>query len=426
MKIFASFVIALSLIIYPSILLAQNFTTIDSTKGAKINIYIHQGKASAVKEKPVLLVHGFNSGGKVWDNYVENLMQSGYDVIVVDMRGNKVDIDGDHKVDTPVVGDSWGYGVRDLGDDVGIAAMQGMDYLNKNLPGRNYEKVDVITHSTGALAVTSYSRSMGLVPYRNNIDTIIELAPPNNGSTSLVANIKEVAQIMPSVFTQSMIAYEYALELLSNKVWVPGGGRMESEKLRKELTPESLFLKSIEGLGPDPRIKTFIAIGDKDFVVGDWSPAIDQRDDIGYEYFVGLDHFNFCNSELVITTLLDKLEKGADSIFFSRYKPYRNKMTIAFLSGPGIDHPDDTFDVTTFAKGIDISPRELFNLYLRIAGKKGKENLLKYWEGLMLFEKTQKEIENGGLEQDIIDQWQDLLAEKNELLHDCYINASKE
>ena len=426
MKIFASFLVALSLVIYPSKLLAENFTTIDSTKGAKINIYMHQSKTSAVKEKPILLVHGFNSGGKVWNSYVESLMQSGYDIIVVDMRGNNVDTDGDHKVDTPVVGDSWGYGARDLGDDVGTALIYSIDYLNKNLPGRNYEKVDVITHSTGALAVTSYSRSIGLVPYRNNIDTIIELAPPNNGSTSLVANIKEIAQITPSVFTQSIIAYEYALELLFNKVWVPGGGRMESEKLRKELTPESLFLKSVEGLGPDQRIKTFIAIGDEDFVVGDWSPAIDERDDIGYEYFVGLDHFNFCNSELIITALLDKLEKGADSNFFSRYKPYRNKKSIAFLSGPGIDHPDDTFDVTTFAKDIGISPRELFDLYLRIAGKKGKENILKYWEGLVLFERAQKEVENGGLEQDIINQWQDLLTEKNELLRDCYANASKE
>jgi len=426
MKILSFFLAVLCLVICPSKLLAENFTTIDSTKGAKINVYMHQSKTSAVKEKPILLVHGFNSGGKVWDSYVERLMQNGYDVIIVDMRGNKVDVDGDHKVDTPVVGDSWGYGVRDLGDDVGMALIYSVDYLNKNLPDRNYKKVDVVTHSTGALAVTSYSHSMGLVPYRNNIDTIIELAPPNNGSTSLVANIKEVARITPSVFTQSIIAYEYALELLHNKVWVPGGDRMESEKLRKELTPESLFLKSVEGLGPDRRIKTFIAIGDEDFVVGDWSPAIDERDDIGYEYFVGLDHFNFCNSELVITALLDKLENDAESNFFKRYKPYRNKTTIAFLSGPGIDHPDDTFDVTTFAKGIDISPRELFNLYLRIAGKKDKENILKYWEGLVLFEKAQKEIENGAAEQDIIDEWQDLLAEKNEFLNNCYINASKE
>jgi len=251
--------------------------TIDSTKGAKINLYYYKSASGQVKEKPILLVHGFNSDGGVWENaknnYVEKLSKNGYDVIVVDMRGNAVDTNGDHKIDAPVVGNSWGYSVRDLGDDVGMALEKGMDYLNKNLPGRNYNKADVITHSTGALAVTAYSRSIGLVPYRDNIDTIIELAPPNNGSTSLVANMKNILSVIPSVFTQSITAYQYALEVAENKIWIPGS-RMESENLRKELSPDSMFLKSIQDLGPDKRIKTFIAIGSEDWVVGDWSPVI--------------------------------------------------------------------------------------------------------------------------------------------------------
>jgi len=403
--------------------------TVDSTKGAKINVCCYEKTSDESRAKPILLVHGFNSKGEVWrskrNDYVKKLTQNGYDVIVVDMRGNAVDTDGDHKVDGPVAGDSWGYGARDLGDDVGTALIYGIDYLNKDLPGRDYKKADVVTHSTGALAVTSYSRSQGLISYRNNIDTVIELAPPNNGSTSLVANIKQAAQIIPSVFMQSMIAYEYALSFLDNKVWIPGS-RMESENLRKELMPGSLFLKSVKGLGPDPAIKTFIAIGDEDWVVGDWSPVIEGRDDIGYEYFVGLDHFNFCDSELMIMALLDKLEKGAESSFFSRFKPYRNKNLLAFLSGPGIDHPDDTFDVVSFAKNIDISPRGLFDLYLRIAGRKGKTYLLKYWEGIVDFEKAQSQIENGGVEGDIIDKWKDLLSESNASLHQYHASASKE
>ncbi|NQT75914.1 MAG: alpha/beta fold hydrolase [Candidatus Omnitrophica bacterium] len=408
---------------------AEKFETLQSTKGAKINVYVYESTTGEVKEKPVLLVHGFNSNGSVWqegeDSYVTKFRENGYDVIVVDMRGNPVDTDGDHKLDAPCVGDSWGYGVRDLGDDVGTSIIQGLDFLNKNLPGRDYKKVDVVTHSTGGLAVTSYSRSQGAVSYGNNIDTVIELAPPNNGSTSLVANIKQAAQIIPSVFTQSMVAYEYALEFLEEKVWIPGG-RMESEILRKELRPESIFLKSIEGLGPDPRIKTFIAIGDEDWVVGNWSPAIEGRDDIGYEYFIGLDHFGFCNSELIIAALLDKLEKGDESSFFKRFKPYRNKSLISFLSGPGIDHPDDTFDVVTFAKGIEINPREFFDLYLRIAARKNKAYLLKSWEALVSFEKAQEEIENGRGEQAIIGDWDDLLTEKNNSLNQNYTNASKE
>ncbi|MBU1006807.1 MAG: hypothetical protein KKH08_04360, partial [Candidatus Omnitrophica bacterium] len=358
-------------------------------------------------------------------NYVQELTQNGYDVIVVDMRGNAVDTNGDNNPDAPVVGSSWAYGVNDLGDDVGTALAYGIDYLNKNLPGRDYQKADVVTHSTGALAVTSYSRSQGLVPYRNNIDTVIELAPPNNGSTSLVANIRESAQMIPSVFAQSMVAYQYALDFIADKVWIPGG-RMESESLRRQLMPESLFLKSIEGLGPAPGITTLIAIGDEDWVVGDWSPVIKEREDIGYEYFMGLDHFNFCGSELIITALLDRLEKGAESDFFNRYKPYRNKSLLAFLSGPGIDHPDDTFDVVTFASGIVITPRELFDLYLRIAGRKDKTHLLRYWEALSCFEDAQEEIDNGSGESVIIDKWKNLLAEKNESLQDDYADASKE
>ncbi|MBU4590239.1 MAG: alpha/beta hydrolase, partial [Candidatus Omnitrophica bacterium] len=289
MKRFMIFTVSFSLLFSAASVWAQSgaekFETLQSTKGAKINVYVYESATGEVREKPVLLVHGFNSNGSVWqegeDSYVTKFRENGYDVIVVDMRGNPVDTDGDHKLDAPCVGDSWGYGVRDLGDDVGTSIIQGLDFLNKNLPGRDYKKVDVVTHSTGGLAVTSYSRSQGAVPYGNNIGTVIELAPPNNGSTSLIANIKQAAQILPSVFTQSMVAYEYALEFLEEKVWIPGG-RMESEILRKELMPESIFLKSIKGLGPDPRIKTFIAIGDEDWVVGNWSPAIEGRDDIGY------------------------------------------------------------------------------------------------------------------------------------------------
>jgi len=422
----------LSLVLCLIFLLSNDFAladVVDSTKGAKINVYCYESTSGSVKDKPLLLIHGFNSNGEIWhnekNNYVDELNYNGYDVIVVDMRGNNVDTDGDGKADTPVVGDSWGYGANDLGDDVGIALQYGTTYLNENLPGRNYEKADVITHSTGALAVTSYSRSLGLISYRDNIDTVIELAPPNNGSTNRVANIKQTTQAIPSVFLQGMTAYEYALEFLGNKVWIPGG-RMESERLRKELMPESLFLKSIEGLGPDPRIETFIAIGDEDWVVGDWSPVVEERDDIGYEYFVGMDHFNFCNSDLVMLALLDKLEKGAESDFFNRYKPYRNKNLVAFLSGPGIDHPDDTFDVTTFAKNIDISPRQLFDLYLRIAGRKNKQYLLKYWEALVLFEKAQEEVGNGIPEEEVIVKWEDTLGEKNKLLHDSFPYASQE
>lgn len=403
--------------------------TIDSTKGAKINVYCYESSSDNIQSKPLLLVHGFNSSGSVWrdrkSNYVDELTNNGYDVIVVDMRGNLVDSNGDHKIDAPVVGDSWGYGIRDLGDDVGTALVYGINYLNKNLPDRNYEKADVITHSTGALAVTGYSRSLGLVPYRNNIDTIIELAPPNNGSTNLIANIKKTAQIIPSVFTQSVIAYEYALELSGEKIWIPGG-RMESENLRKELTPESLFLKSIAGLGPAPDIKTFIAIGAEDWVVGDWSPIIEDRKDIGYEYFLGLDHFEFCNSELVIKCLLDKLEKRDKSSFFARYKPYRNKMLLSFLSGPGLDHPDDTFDVVSFAKNIDISPGRLFDLYLRIAGRKNKASLVKYWEAMMQFEKALIEFDNEAIDVLSFDKWEALLADSNRSLHCEFKNASQE
>ena len=404
--------------------------TIDSTKGAKINIYCYENTASNIKEKPVLLVHGFNSKGSVWrsedekKDYVKNLRKNGYDVIVVDMRGNAVDTNGDHKIDAPMIGNSWGYGVSDLGDDVGVALKEGMDYLNKNLPDRNYKKADVVTHSMGAIAVTAYSRSLGLVPYRDNIGTIIELAPPNNGSTSLVANIKNILGVIPSVFTQSMTAYQYALEVADNKIWIPGS-RMESEALRKELSPDSMFLKSIQYLGPDKRIKTFIAIGSEDLVVGDWSPVIEKRDDIGYEYFLGIDHFNFCNSETVLTALLDKLEKGEESIFFKRFKPYKNKQ-LAFLSGPGIDHPDDTFDAVDFAKGIDISPRKLFDLYLRIAARKNKAYLLKYWEILNLFEDAQLEISTGANIDNIINEWEEILGQKNKLLHDYHMYASRE
>jgi len=403
-------------------------STIESTKGAKINFYCYESAADDVKEKPILLVHGFNSNGEVWsdknNNYVKKLNENGYDVIVVDMRGNPVDTDGDHKTDTAVVGSSWGYGVRDLGDDVGMALEKGMDYLNKNLPGRNYNKADVITHSTGALAVTAYSRSIGLVPYRDNIGTIIELAPPNNGSTGLVANIKNILGVIPSVFTQSVTAYQYALEVAENKIWIPGS-RMESENLRKELSPDSMFLKSIQDLGPDKRIKTFIAIGNEDWMVGDWSPVIGKRDDIGYEYFLGLDHFNFCSSETVLTAILNKLEKGDSSNFFNRFKPYKNKQ-LAFLSGPGIDHPDDTFDAVDFAKGVDISPIELFDLYLRIAAKKNKAYLLKYWEILSVFEDAQLDCSTGSGSDDIINKWDETLGRKNKLLHEYYKYASRE
>ncbi|MBU1912662.1 MAG: alpha/beta fold hydrolase, partial [Candidatus Omnitrophica bacterium] len=404
--------------------------TIDSTKGAKINIYCYENTSGSLKEKPVLLVHGFNSNGSVWSsenekkNYVRNLRKNGYDVIVVDMRGNPVDTSGDHKVDAPLVGNSWGYGVRDLGDDVGVALQEGMSYLNKNLPNRNYKKADVITHSTGALAVTAYSRSIGLMPYRDNIGTVIELAPPNNGSTSLVANIKNILGIIPSVFTQSVAAYQYALEVADNKIWIPGS-RMESENLRKELSPDSMFLKSIQDLGPDTRIKTFIAIGNEDWVVGDWSPVIGKRDDIGYEYFLGMGHFNFCSSETVFTAILDKLEKGEESAFFNRFKPYKNKQ-LAFLSGPGIDHPDDTFDTVDFAKGVDISPRKLFDLYLRIAARKNKAYLLKYWEILTSFETAQSEISAGSSIDNIIDKWEAVLGDKNKLLQAYYMYASRE
>ena len=424
--------ICLSFIFFASNIFAldqpEEFFTAESTKGAKINFYCYESAADKVKEKPVLLVHGFNSNGAVWRNsnkdYVKKLNESGYDVIVVDMRGNPVDTNGDHKFDTPVVGNSWGYGVKDLGDDVGVALEQGMSYLNKNLPNRNYEKADVITHSTGALAVTAYSRSLGLITYRDNIDTIIELAPPNNGSTSLVANMKSILGIIPSVFTQSITAYQYALEVAENKIWIPGS-RMESENLRKELSPDSMFIKSIQDLGPDKRIKTFIAIGNEDWVVGDWSPVIDKRDDIGYEYFLGLDHFNFCNSETVLAAVLNKLDKGGDSNFFNRFKPYKNRQ-LAFLSGPGIDHPDDTFDTVDFAKGIDISPARLFDLYLRIAAKKNKAYLLKYWEILSLFEDAQLEISTAGYIDNVINEWEEVLGGKNKLLHDYYMYASRE
>lgn len=425
MKRFVFLAVIFLLFFCPSTLLAERFATVDSTRGAKINLYIYQTETSDLREKPLLLVHGFNSKGNVWDNYVTNLTQNGYDIIVVDMRGNYVDTDGDDIIDAPVVGDSWGYGVRDLGDDVGVALQYGIDYLNQNLPDRNYTKADVVTHSTGALAVTAYSRSLGLVAYRNNIDAVIELAPPNNGSTSLMANIKQTTQIIPSVFCQSMTAYEYALEFISGKVWIPGG-RMESENLRKELMPDSLFLKSLKGLGPEATIKTFVAIGDEDWVVGDWSPVIEGRDDIGYEYFIGVDHFDFCNSELIIQALLDKLEKGDESRFFARYKPYRNKNLLAFLSGPGIDHPDDTFDVVTFAKGIAISPSDLFKIYLRIAGRKQKEALLKYWDAFYQFDKAQQEIDAGETEENIVEKWDAALSEINTALHDYFADASEE
>jgi uncharacterized alpha/beta hydrolase family protein len=402
--------------------------TVESTKGAKINYYCYESAAGDVQEKPVLLVHGFNSSGEVWseknNNYVKKLTECGYDVIVVDMRGNPVDTDGDHKTDQVMVGDSWGYGVKDLGDDVGVALKEGMDYLNNNLPDRNYKKADVITHSTGALAVTAYSRSIGLITYRDNIDTIIELAPPNNGSTSLVANMKNILSVIPSVFTQSITAYQYALEVAENKIWIPGS-RMESENLRKELSPDSMFLKSMQDLGPDKRIKTFIAIGSEDWVVGDWSPVIGKRDDIGYEYFLGIDHFNFCNSETALAAILNKLEKGDSSDFFNRFKPYKNKQ-LAFLSGPGIDHPDDTFDAVDFAKGVDISPAKLFDLYLRIAAKKNKAYLLKYWEILAVFQDAQSEISTGNNIDSIIDKWDEALGQKNKLLHDYYMYASRE
>nr|MBU1328372.1 alpha/beta fold hydrolase [Candidatus Omnitrophota bacterium] len=402
--------------------------TVESTKGAKINFYCYENAANDIKERPILLVHGFNSSGEVWSdknkNYVKKLTERGYDVIVVDMRGNAVDTNGDHKIDAPMIGNSWGYGVRDLGDDVGVALKEGIDYLNKNLPDRNYKKADVITHSTGGLAVTAYSRSLGLVPYRDNIETIIELAPPNNGSTSLVANIKNILGVIPSVFAQSMTACQYALEVADNKIWIPGS-RMESEALRKELSPDSMFLKSIQDLGPDKRIKTFIAIGSEDLIVGDWSPVIEKREDIGYEYFLGVNHFNFCNSETVLAVMLDKLEKGGESIFFKRLKPYKNKQ-LAFLSGPGIDHPDDTFDTVDFAKGIDMSPRKLFDLYLRIAVRKNKAYLMKYWEILTLFEDAQLEISTGANVDNIINEWEEALGQKNKLLHDYYIYASRE
>ena len=429
-------IIAFALVAFPGPIFASGETgnptpiTIDSTKGAKINIYCYENTSGSSKEKPVLLVHGFNSSGSVWSgenektNYIKNLRKNGYDVIVVDMRGNPVDTNGDHKLDAPVAGNSWGYGAGDLGDDVGVALQEGMRILNKNLPDRNYKKADVITHSTGALAVTAYSRSIGLVPYRDNIGTVIELAPPNNGSTSLVANIKNILAVIPSVFTQSVAAYQYALEVADNKIWIPGS-RMESENLRKELSPDSMFLKSIQDLGPDMRIKTFIAIGSEDWVVGDWSPVIGKRDDIGYEYFLGMDHFNFCNNETVFAAILDKLEKGEESAFFKRFKPYKNKQ-LAFLSGPGIDHPDDTFDTVDFAKGVDISPRKLFDLTLRIAARKNKAYLMKYWEILTLFETAQSEISAGGSVDNIIDKWDAALGDKNKLLQSYYMYASRE
>jgi len=402
--------------------------TVESTKGAKINFYCYESATYNIKDRPVLLVHGFNSSGEVWidknENYVKKLNERGYDVIVVDMRGNAVDINGDHKIDAPVVGDSWGYGASDLGDDVGIALKEGIDYLNKNLPDRNYKKADVITHSTGALAVTAYSRSLGLITYKDNIKTIIELTPPNNGSTCLVANVKNILGIIPSVFTQSVAAYQYALEVSGSKIWIPGS-RMESENLRKELSPDSMFLKSIQDLGPDKRIKTFIAIGNEDWVVGDWSPVIGKRDDIGYEYFLGINHFNFCSSKTVLTAVLDKLEKGDESVFFKRFKPYKNKQ-LAFLSGPGIDHPDDTFDTIDFAKGIDLSPRKLFDLYLRIAVRKNKTYLMKYWEILTLFEDAQSEISTGVGADDVINKWEDALGRGNKLLRDYYMYAFRE
>jgi PKD repeat protein len=405
------------------------FITTESTKSARINLYCFKSASENIKAKPILLVHGFNSDGSLWlnakNNYAENLAKNGYDVIIVDMRGNPVDTDGDHLADKAVVGNSWGYGVRDLGDDVGVALKEGMDYLNKNLPGRSYTKADVITHSTGGLAVTAYSRSIGLVPYRNDIDTIIELAPPNNGSTSLIANVKNILAIIPSVFTQAVVVYQYALELSDNKIWIPGS-RMESENLRKELSPDSMFLKSIEKLGPDQRIKTFIAIGNEDWVVGDWSPVIEGRDDIGYEYFLGMDHFNFCCSETVLATIIDILEKGNNSSFFKRCKPYRSREMLAFLSGPGIDHPDDTFDVINFAKGIEISPSKLFDLYLRIAARKDKAYLLKYWETLSVFKQAQSEILSANDSQLIIDKLEEDLAEKNRMLKDYFNYASRQ
>ncbi|MFC1621580.1 hypothetical protein ACFL2G_04690 [Candidatus Omnitrophota bacterium] len=433
MKPFLFSIIVISLISFGNNLLAQEDFTIDSTKGAKINVYSYRRiSGTPEREKPIFLVHGFNSNGEVWSkgetSYVRELANNGYDVIVVDMRGNKVDTDGDHIVDEPVPGDSWGYSVKDLGDDVGIALTHGMEYLNNNLPDRNYTKADVITHSAGALAVTAYSRSQGLITYKDNIDTIIELAPPNNGSSKVIANIKEAAKIIPSVFSQTMVAYEHCLDLSSGKVWVPAGRGFESENLRKELIPESIFLKSIKGLGPHPDITAFIGIGSQDLVVDNWSSVIEERDDIGYEYFAEIGHTNFCNDEWVIKALLDKLEKGDESNFFSRYKPYLSKNTIAFLLGPGIgiDHPDDTFDVITFAKGINISPRGLFDLYLRIAGRKQKEALLEYWNALYLFDKAQKEIDEGETEETVIEKWDDILSEKNEILHDSFAEASEE
>ena len=114
MKLIISSIVALSSLFLGISLFAdtdvEKFITVDSTKSAKINIYVHESKRDDFKEKPVLLVHGFNSSGIAWRNekkdYVDELTYNGYDVIVVDMRGNSVDTDGDNIVDGPVVGDS--------------------------------------------------------------------------------------------------------------------------------------------------------------------------------------------------------------------------------------------------------------------------------------------------------------------------------
>ena len=109
------------------------------------------------RQSPVLFVHGWNSNGAIWGTMMERFVADGYPAVELF---------------------SWTY---DTSRSNAITAQALGAKVDEILAATGASKVDIITHSMGALSARYYIRNLG---GGSKVDEFVSLGGPNHGTNT--------------------------------------------------------------------------------------------------------------------------------------------------------------------------------------------------------------------------------------------------
>lgn len=137
-----------------------------------------------------------------------------------------------------------------------------LDYLKRNNYGQN-KKFDIITHSMGGLVARSYIQNISPYLYKNDVDHLVMIGPPNYGSSGSTGIVSDwqfgfVDTILSSAICLSPISGYRDFE---ESCWFRGYN--PNDPIYQQMSFGSALILSLSN-SPVQNVKTFVISGNQD------------------------------------------------------------------------------------------------------------------------------------------------------------------